>query len=430
MQIANIKIYRDMRIYMRENKSVTRNYMENMITYEESTIKVKGAGSTVLYDEIIPLVRDAAMLNRKKFIQFVNSYIDQNSEGLFILGPYNRVLFIEARHSDPLFAMMGVAKNQIKDIVKKSPDVESGWATLNNPFFWLVAALAQIYHDPSDKLSMEAKSCAMIFMATRFYSSSQGHRFKYPPNKDIMAYTINNLSNKFLFKTEGSVYKVLVRFVEDNDGTAGTSLRKTHYDGHFKFYITNVSTKINNILAKIYVEYIKNHSEKKFLGSETERYDDEKNTMKELQNVSSVIESIAQRTYLKLKENGINSTIFDDAINVTKLKASAVRNTLEDIFEHETDLLKEEIVRILQLFFIDAKHTSSMIKTKGFRMWAMSIYKISNTNDRIIVRQKEILDGWVKKYGEQYVRFSRTASLLNFRKAIFIYIVDSIILYS
>jgi hypothetical protein len=406
--------------------------MENQIRFEDVVIRTKGSKSTVFYDEITSLIHDKAMLNKKQFIAFVNSYVDRNSEAIFIPAPYSRMFFIERVHADPIFQMMGITKTQIKDIIKKNPEVVSStFSTLNNPFFYVLTGLVFVYgKHTSDKLAMEAKQAAMFYQTLRFYSSRVNHQWPYGADRSIMDYTMNNISNKFLFKQLGSVYKVLMKFTQDNDDLIGPRVIETRLDTHFTNYITNISTKINNILKKLYQEFKKNQDNKNYMDTETEKYDDEKQTIKELQNVSSIIELIAQRTYLKLKENGINTVAFNDAVAATKLKASAVRNTLEDIIEHETSLLKEEIIRILQLFFMDAKHNQSMIKTKMFRMWGNNIYKVSNTNDKIITRQKEILDIWLKEYGVKYIRFNTVASSLRFRKAVFIFIINNIILYS
>jgi hypothetical protein len=192
----------------------------------------------------------------------------------------------------------------------------------------------------------------------------------------------------------------------------------------------SLKTKINNNLRGIYLEYIKNHDSKKYLNDITGHHDDEDETIKDLDNISSGIETIGSKVYMALKQNGIDQAIFENTAAITKIKASAIRHTLEDIFEHETTMLKEEIIIILQLFLLDHKHTMNMIHSRYFHTWALNLYKVSNTNSTLIIRQKEILDIWIKQYGERYARFNRASSVLNFRKSIFIYIADNIIKYA
>jgi hypothetical protein len=401
------------------------NFEDTTLTFEEAET------NHLFYDSLVPTLRTRALLVRKKIIEFVMHYIDRNSESLFIIGPYKRLIFVEKQHADPLFTLLEIEKKYITSIIRKYPKIMSNFHTLNNPFFFLMTALIIIYgEDVGDRLSEEARNSCIIFMALRFYSSRIGHQFKFEPNKDIMEYTINNLSNKFVLKNEGSVYKLLVKLSNDNYNTVGVNLLKTHDDYYFVYYIMNISTKINNNLKSIYVEYMKNHANKNYLAQTDDKHDDEKSTIRDLSNLSSSIETIANKVYMSLKQNGLDYELFDNAVSITRLRASNIRSVLDRIIEDETSLLKEQIIIILQIFLMDSNHRVNMIHSRYFHTWALSIYKVSNTNSVLIMRHKEILDGWLKKYSEAYVLTNREGTKLSFRKSIFIYIVDSIIKYS
>lgn len=386
--------------------------------------------STVLYDELLPLLRTNALLKTKEFIRFVATYIDRNSESLMIIGPYKHVYFKEADHEAPLYPMFGVTKKDITTIVKKCPLIEAHFNTLNNPIFFMLTMLTMIYwYEENSALCKEAGELAMIYMAIRFYSSRQQHLFPFEANKEIMEYTINNLNNKFLIKTEKTIFGLLKHIVHSNNNTVGASLRETHLDDRFKYYITNMSTKINNTLSNIVREYKKNYDKKNYLNSDSERHEDEDETIKELTNVSAVIGSMVDRVYGRMKNNPISEKMLSDATTLTKLKISSVKNTLAEIIDEETDRLREFITVILQSFFMTSKHRADDVKSKYFWVYCMNNYKVSNSKDQLILRMKVILDEWIHEYGEKYVRLNREATKINFRKAIYIYIVDCIIDY-
>lgn len=385
--------------------------------------------STVLYDELIPLVRDAAILKKKDFIRFVATYIDKNLESLMIIGPYKKILMIEKEHIKPLYAMFNVTEKDITSVIKKCPLIEASFNTLNNPFYFLMTSLIMVYGDEKDNLSKEAEELAMLYMALRFYSSRQQHLLPFEASKEIMEYTINNLNNKYLIKTEKTIFGVLKKIVHGNNNTVGVQLHLNHTDKFFKYYITNVSTKINNTLGNIIKEYKKNYEKKNYLNSDEDRYNDEDNTIKDLSNVSSTIIGLAERVYNKMKTNTISEAKLLDATGITKLKVSSVKNTLSELIHDETDLLKEIVTCILQSFFIQSKNTVNMVKSKYFAIYCMNNYKVSNSKDVLILRIKEILDIWIKQYGVKYIRLNREATLINFRKAVYIYVVDCIIDY-
>lgn len=385
--------------------------------------------TTVLYDELVTRLRTPALANKFSFIKIVASYIDKNAESLMIMGPYKKLMFIEKDVLPPMYALLGMTDKEVTAIIKQCPLIKSHFNTLNNPFFFMMTALAMIYGDQTDARSKEAEECAMLFMALRFYSSRQQQMWPYEANQEIMEYTINNLNNKYMIKTEKTIFGVLKRIVHGNNETVGSVLRKTHTDKYFMYFITNVSTKINNTLSNIWKEYKKNYDNKKYLNSDSDRYDDENDTIKDLSNISSTITGMSERVYGRIKTNPISDKMLLDATNITKLKISSVKSTLAELIDHETDVLKELITLILQSFFLNPKNTTSMVKSKYFAIFCLNNYKVSNSKDPLILRIKEILDIWIKEYGSKYIRLNREATLINFRKAIYIYIVDCIIDY-
>lgn len=405
---------------------------EDSITFESSDIKNPDK-DTSLYDNLTNLLKTNALLQVKEVIRFIATYIDKHSSSLIITGPYEKILFIEANDANPLFKLLGVEKSQITSIIKQCSLIKSNFMTLNNPFFFLLVALIMIYSDnSSDKLCAEANQMCQLYLAIRFYSARQSRIWKYGPKKEIMDYTINNLNNKYVLKSEKTIIGMLKYLAKSNDDMVGEALRKNHYDKDFKYYITNISTRINNTLANIWKEYDANSKNKKYLNSDASFYtnDDSEDQLKELNNISTVIMNICDRVYHYLKNNAMDSDILKDASTITKIKSSSIQYTLEEIIADETTILREIITLILQLFLTDMKNTSNMVKSKYFAIYCMNVYKISNSKDKGVLRIKDILNDWIKKYGSQYMRLNREATIINFRKAIYIYIVNNIIKYA
>jgi hypothetical protein len=385
--------------------------------------------STVLYDKLMPLLQETGITKKREFMSIIVKYIDKNSESLMIAGPYKKLYFIEKVDSDPLFPLFNIDKKQITDIIKKSPLIQAKFKTLNNPIFFLLTTLTILYSDDSNKLNSEAKYLAMLYLAIRFYSSRQGHLWPYEAKKEIMDYTMNNISNKFIFKTKGNVINVLKHIIVTNDANIGEKLRERHTDIFFKYYITNISTRINNILSNIWDIYAKNVKDKKYMNSESDRYDDEKNTIKEINNISSAITGITSKVYYQIKNNPIDPNMLEDATDTTALRPESVRNTLDLIIEQESSYLQEIILSILQLYVMDGSNKIENIKSRSFAIYCLKLYRISNSKDPIIIKIKNILDEWIVKYGSMFIRLNRAATRINFRKAIYIYIVSCIIKY-
>ena len=392
--------------------------------------------STVLWDEMSQLItpKKAAEV-RQKIVQHIGNYIDRNSESLMAMGPYVGIFFDEEKDGMAILHMLGITPKQVNEIVKKSPMVKSHFRTLNNPLFYTMVMLICTYRSMKGKLFIEAGEMCTMFMAIRFYSSRQGYMWYKGCNKDCMIYTINNLTDKYLYKQEGSVYKVLKHLSEQNFETLGVKLIETHLDKFYTYFITNISSKINNSLGKIFDEYKKNLVNKKYMSEDKETFkDNESNSevLKDLTNISADADTFADRVYAKIRTAPIDQQLLFNATSQTKIRASTVQSTIEDVLYNEHQMLKDFIICIIAEFIIrdPMKHTIDKVKSRYFHAWAMNVYKISNSKSDRIIKLKEILDVWIRKYGAQYMVLNREATIVNFRKSLFIYIVDCIIKYA
>jgi hypothetical protein len=91
------------------------------------------------------------------------------------------------------------------------------------------------------------------------------------------------------------------------------------------------------------------------------------------------------------------------------------------IVKEETVTIKEFINLYLQQYLVVDNHPVQTISSKQYLTYANRIYTKSNTNDKGVIRMKEILDDWLTKNCEKYVKTERAASKGGYRKAIFLY---------
>jgi hypothetical protein len=397
------------------------------VTFESSE-KNKG---TILWDGLFDILETNMLSSVKMFLKHCALYIDRNTDALAISAPYERLLFLETRDSDPLFTIFHITKKQVKDVVKKSPLIYETFRTLNDPLIILLTALNQFYRNyPGNRDAIAAVNYSSLFLALRFYSSRQGHLWPYGAHKDIMEYTVNHITDKFLMRKHKTIIGVLQYISTENDNNLGIKLFETHIDADFKYYITNFKTRINNFLRNIWVEYDKNVKNQNYIGETSDRYDDEDQNLRELDNASSEIYQSVFKIYGKVKSSPIDMAILKDAVTGSNLSSNTVLNTLESIIKNETDTLKTVITSTIQMFLKEPKNKIAMLKSKYFMVYAMKVYRVSNTIDKDLQALKNQLDDWIKQYGSTYVKLNRAATLSTFRKCVFQYIVGCIIKYS
>ena len=72
---------------------------------------------------------------------------------------------------------------------------------------------------------------------------------------------------------------------------------------------------------------------------------------------------------------------------------------------------------------MDGSYTEKDIKSWNFITYSFNVYKKSNTNDESIIEIKKVLDRILTKYSPNYIKTNRIATKIQFRRALFMYII-------
>jgi hypothetical protein len=235
-----------------------------------------------------------------------------------------------------------------------------------------------------------------------------------------MDYTINNLSNKYDIKKCGNLFKALFKLASVCNNTY-----KDYFtlfsDRHIIEYIMNLRTRINNFVKEIKDAYQKNKESGKYLN-----YDQESKTQDnyyETDNASFVIDRLSSKVTNYVTTNGVDVKTSDLAAQLCDVSRSAIRDALEKILKTENSEIKELVSILLQQYLVEEKCPVEGIGSKNFITICLKIYGKSNTNDKNVIRLKEILDKWLQMNCERYQKTERAATKNNLRKAIYMYFV-------
>ena len=93
--------------------------------------------------------------------------------------------------------------------------------------------------------------------------------------------------------------------------------------------------------------------------------------------------------------------------------------------EKNVDELQKMIESILFLYIYEDKKRIRDVRSQYFLAWAASLFKKTNSKNDNIERINSILNQWSKESGVDK-KYSRIASRINYKKAIFFYIILSI----
>jgi len=379
----------------------------------------------VLATEIYPYVEKAFSdkNNIKKFENIIASFVDRNHELLSAIGPTKIILFTDYEKNF-IYDLIGVTPKQVKDAKNKSKDIKNEGRNMADPFKCLMSMVVRYF---SIKGPAEMTRLAVFYVGCALYPSLFTKYWKYAPNEKVMEYTINNLSNKYKIKQLGNLMAVL-----DDLSFGAYTLHKEKIeaglDSGVVLFILSIQARMNSFLKQISNEYYANHQSGKYLEGEFESNDEE--NFREAESSMYIINQIIDKVSLKLVINGPPMKIVTLAAKNNDVSVNELRNYLNLMIVNDNiDEIKRIIESILVLFLYDEQNTSRDINSDKFLIYCLDTYKRSNTTNKNIITIKEILDTWLERL-EIYKKTQRTATINNFRRALFAFFVMTIQYYN
>lgn len=373
---------------------------------------------SILIQKLYPIVEQSLKNNNiiRELNLTIGKFIDRNSEILYDIGPTNRLIFPMDDKNEILKAS-GLDIKQIKDALKESEYIDNKWFVANDPVNIASVLMLRYFTISKNKKQLQI---FLLYFGLYFYAMLHYQYFPYGANKNIMDYTINNLSNKYKIKQLGSVYKTVENTVNVSHNTYEKQLIKGT-DNNLIQYISSLRVRINDFLKNIKNEYNKNHDNENYLNYDSDDYSEENYHIAD--NLSYQIKRITDATVLKLNTYGPNMALANLAAQITQVSQNEIRNVITHLTDKDTEDVRKLCELILILFLSDPKNDLSSIRTQEFLLTSIEIYKKSNTNDKVILDMKDILSKWLTKYSPKYNKTNRQATLSNFRKSIFVYFV-------
>ncbi len=377
--------------------------------------------SKIIVDGLYPTISKSLSDKKKteKLKKDIWNYVDRNIEKLSSPGPIQRTLFTE-HDMQKLYEAAGVTEQQVKEVVKKNKNIKSHWSFMNKPFN-PVSALSIRYYTLSKNEGMV--NTLLQYLTLSVYPSLHKKYFKYEPNENVMAYTINNLSKKFKIKQYGTIFATM---------TATTTVCYEHhkeklirgYDKDIVDFLMDVKTRQNSLIQGIAVEFYKNKEQNLYLNTEEDSFDEE--NYHESDSNSYAIERLTNKVLLKLTVEGPNMTLVSIAARWANVSVNELRNyTNKMITNEKRDDIRGIIESILFLYLFDDKNKVEEVHSNKFCLYCLEMYKKSNTSDENILKIKRILDSWLDELGT-YKKTQRLATINNFRRGLFMFFVVSI----
>lgn len=354
--------------------------------------------------------------NSNKVERYIAMYIDKNNEVLYASAPLYRLYFGDEERDFIFNLVPGITKQSITELVNKIEDINAAWQIVSDPFNLLMTNYIRC---ATIKKKENFKYSCIMYLTLSLYSSLHFKYYKYLPNENAMNYAINNnMSNKFLIKKYGVLYKALEHIAIKNHETYEADLIKGE-DLNIKDYIMNLRTRLNNFMKTITDEYMKALKEKKYLNTEEDSNDEE--NYRQTTNISVQMESLIVKCSNKFFSNEINQKFVRSSAKYANVHPATLGAALDDIKENETENVNKLIGNILRVYLNNKNNTFESIASNRFISYCLQIYSKSNSKDPDILSLKKLLDYFLVNHCNRYSETEREATRGSYRKALYVY---------
>jgi hypothetical protein len=389
--------------------------------------------SYIFKQDIIDKYGEQFIRNIPKIQAVIKSYIVKYASLYGLRAPTVRIPFTDY-DKENLFKAAGISSNTVKSAIMQlhTNDISLKNRTIIDPFNELCAILTGYFFQnkarfkkPVDEYSYPYHLTS-LYLTMRFYCSVYYRSFPVAdPSPDVMDYTIENLSRKFLLKKVNNVYDIVKYYSETIiENMEDRLLRGADVD--YVYFCTNLDTRIGGFMKSLAAQFYKNKEEKKRTQTETASRQNEEGEffVGNTSNISSILESTVRKITTRfVSDNTVDEAIVDIACAKTKYSKQKFVIIINRIREHTDDKLKEVLSNIIMYYLLTSKKDIDTIRSKEFITTMINLYSISNTKNEIILKIKELLEQIISENAESILKEGNKNMLDRVKTSLYVYLV-------
>lgn len=414
-----------------ENKDeiILKQSLENDNNIDNDVL-IEATISTIILNNLYPKVETILndIQSNRKFQQMVGNYIDRNNEKLRTPGPQYLIPFTD---NDKLgfFQLFNIEEKEVVSLIVEITSKLNGSDfkyLRQNPVFWLFWSCIRYFTVKKDSKGLNA---SLAIYALAVYPSIFHKYFKYEVSRPgVMEYTIDNLTNKFIVKQQGHIFGALTYSIQQSYKFLQPGIIKGSDDEVIRF-IQRIRNDQNSMIKKICEQYHKN-LEKGLTVINALDTGDSGEIIDSYVNDTSQVQSTVNAIVMPLITNGLNLKYVEIAAKMAQISVSDTRLFLSKIVVNEqNENITKFIESILFVWLYDEKHTRQEINTTEFLLWSSRLFRRTNSNNENLINIKNILNYWGDMSG-LHDKFTREASRINYKKAVFYYFILNIQYYN
>lgn len=387
--------------------------------------------STILYDRFYNRIAQALdqPKNRSALRQIFAEIISRNNEALSSDLP-DRTVFIDKKLENKIYNVINIRPEEIVKAVKDSTHIQDHWQTSSNEIY-ITLVLISIYFN--NKKQADLTKQTMFICSLYMYKNARYTYFKYgvsESTRNIMKYTLSRLSKKNDIKNYGSIMNTLIKktevFLQLWTEEHKKDLTGVVTDEIICNMINDNHSRYRRVINNFYHELKIDMDSGNYMNVDQDIDDGE--TFIQSDNVSFMVERLTQKVMTKFNLSSVpNYKLADQVIKILNGGCSKnnLRNMINYLYDgHDAEM--EKLVRvILQIYLFESKKKIEDIKSWDFINDMLEQYKKLTTNNKNIVEMKNIVTHIFDNtnFGEGKKRPARTATINDYKRAIYLYIL-------
>lgn len=381
--------------------------------------------TSVLKNKIYPKVnaslsKNGAVAKYKKNIQV---YFNAKHDEIYNIAPYTRILFGQ-NEIDNFFKSVSLVES---DIEKDLHDTYY-WEMKNfnpraakDPLTVTMMMIIRYFILKNDNMNAELSAIYLAFTGKFYASVHYGSFPKVQPSeyKHIMDYVVNEmLTQKFDLKKEGTVFGAVRSLCKTWLNTYWDEFKDPD-DDDMRLLIQQLHGRLKSFMSNIASLYYEAYEKNLYMSYDSDNYSEDNYRIADTDSLKA--ERCVENTMLAVNSNNIDIKLCKISSD-SNVKVAEVQSILESIQSDKDNIpvIKELLRIIICEYFRESKEKD----VTSLEFVNKSITPKPNTKNPNIIRQKEIIEGWLNENSPNYrKRKSREATASSYYKSILKYYV-------
>lgn len=385
----------------------------------------------ILRDKYFPYIESFIPKTDKLLLRHIAQYEDKHSA--IVNSPYPIKILPFGRNEkgedyDIVYRCCNIDPEELRTDIKRVPLPNN--LTEKAAFLPFQVTLFLIIRYYLITKQIEKYKILSAYYGYSIYWKRYNRSFPHAPSKEVIVYTINDMSYRNLIKKLGSLKKLLEYSVQSKfeyyrEGVANAC------DEDIRYILdqiqSDIGSKVNNIAQAFYANNDKKNQI--FTGNALL---DNMGTQREDNSVMASVQSLAQKYTNKFFMENPNIIRIKRSIALdkkTSAKAIEIEETLDYVKHNATPEQMHEFYTCLFYLYLsmdDPRVSIDNISSLMFLALMKNTIIKGNSNDRNIIKIREYMDDWLNHGSKTFRLSTREGTLIGYRKVIFFYFILSV----